>query len=143
MHSNNYRKILIPILVLAAATLACNQVTGATPQPAATLDALYTSAANTLAAMSTQGATVLTVQPPATGTLGISSLTPSAFPSYTAVPPLLTIVSRCDAAAFVSDVSYPDGSTVALGSTFTKIWRIRNTGTCTWNTSYALVFVSG
>ena len=40
MLSNNYRKILIPILALAAATLACNQVTGSTPQPAATLQRL-------------------------------------------------------------------------------------------------------
>ena len=56
MLSNNYRKILIPILALAAATLACNQVTGAPPQPAATLKALYTSAAQTLEGISTQAA---------------------------------------------------------------------------------------
>lgn len=143
MHKDHFRKLLIPILALAAATLACSQFTGSTPQPAATLNALYTSAAETLAAMSTQGATTLTAQPDLTGTLSLSSLTPSVFPSYTAVPALQTVVSRCDAAAFVSDVTYPDGSTVALGSTFTKIWRIRNTGTCSWNTSYALVFVSG
>ncbi len=143
MHRHYFTKILIPILALTAATLACNQLTGATPQPAATLNALYTSAANTLAAMSTQGATIQTSTPQGTGTLEISSLTPSAFPSFTGVPPLLTTVSRCDAAAFVSDVTYPDGSDVALGSSFTKVWRIQNTGTCAWNTSYALVFVSG
>lgn len=143
MHRHYFTKILLPILALTAATLACNQLTGATPQPAATLNALYTSAANTLAAMSTQGATIQTSTPQGTGTLEISLLTPSAFPSFTGVPPLLTTVSRCDAAAFVSDVTYPDGSDVALGSAFTKVWRIQNTGTCAWNTSYALVFVSG
>jgi hypothetical protein len=143
MHKSYFTKLLIAILALASATLACGPFASSTPQPAATLNALYTSAANTLAAMSTEGATILTSQPQSTGTLALSSITPSAFPSFTAVPPLLTIASRCDAAAFVSDVTYPDGSTVALGSSFTKIWRIRNTGTCSWNTSYALVFVSG
>ena len=144
MHSNNYRKILIPILVLAAATLACNQVTGATPQPAATLNALYTSAAQTLEGMSTQAAIATQISP--TPTLSLSGLTPTAtvVSTYTSVPPLSPIPqSRCDAASFVSDVTYPDGSNVPLGGTFTKIWRLKNTGTCTWATSYALVFVSG
>ncbi|NOH00669.1 MAG: hypothetical protein HND47_01180 [Chloroflexi bacterium] len=28
-------------------------------------------------------------------------------------------------------------------TTFVKIWRIKNVGTCTWSTSYALVFAGG
>jgi len=141
MHKQ-YRKLLIPVLALTI-ILACAPFAASTPQPAATLNALYTSAAQTLSAMSTQGASTLTAQP-ATETLSVPvSSTPSGFPSFTAVPPLQTIVSRCDAAAFISDVTYPDGSVVALGSSFTKIWRVQNTGTCSWNTSYALVFVSG
>jgi hypothetical protein len=143
MHSNNYRKILIPILALAAATLACNQVTGATPQPAATLNALYTSAAQTLEGMSTQAA--IATQISSTPTLSLSiTATPTVVNTFTSVPPFSPVPqSRCDAASFVSDVTYPDGSNVPLGGTFTKIWRLKNTGTCTWNASYALVFVSG
>lgn len=139
----NLTKFLIPILTLIV-VLACNQFASATPQPAATLNALYTSAAQTLEAMSTQGSSTLTGLPPVTETLSIPSGSATAFPTFTTVPPLQTIVvTRCDAAAFVSDVTYPDGSTVAMGSSFTKIWRIRNTGTCSWNTSYSLVFASG
>jgi uncharacterized protein YkwD len=33
----------------------------------------------------------------------------------------------------VSDVTIPDGTQVEPGETFTKIWRIRNTGTCAWD----------
>jgi hypothetical protein len=144
MHSNNYRKILIPLLVLAAATLACNQVTGATPQPAATLNALYTSAAQTLEGMSTQAAIATQVSPTPTLSLSVPTASPIVVSTYTAVPPLSPVPqSRCDAASFVSDVTYPDGSNVPLGGGFTKIWRLKNTGTCTWTTSYALVFVSG
>ena len=46
-------------------------------------------------------------------------------------------------AAFVKDVTIPDGSYVAPGKTFTKTWRIRNVGTSTWTTSMALVYYSG
>ncbi len=44
---------------------------------------------------------------------------------------------------FVSDVTVPDNSVVAPGQSFTKTWRIRNRGTCTWDGGYTLGFVSG
>ncbi len=49
----------------------------------------------------------------------------------------------CDAAQFVADVTIPDGTVFAPGTTFTKTWRLKNVGTCTWTTSYALVFDKG
>ena len=49
----------------------------------------------------------------------------------------------CDRVQFVADVTIPDGTTIAPGTTFTKTWRLRNVGNCTWTTSYALVFSSG
>ena len=134
----NLRKTLFLALTLIL-ILACSPLVPATPQPAATLDALYTSAAQTLSAMSTQGASTAVVQTTATSTLSIPSATALVFQTFTSVPP----VTRCDAAAFVTDVTYPDGSNVGMGVVFTKIWRIKNVGTCTWTPSYALVFVSG
>jgi len=52
-------------------------------------------------------------------------------------------VSTCDKAAFVTDVTIPDGTELAGGTTFTKTWRLQNVGTCTWTTSYRLVFSGG
>lgn len=49
----------------------------------------------------------------------------------------------CNQAQFIRDVTVPDGSTFAPSATFTKTWRVRNTGSCTWTTSYLLVFDSG
>jgi len=141
MHITRSQKFLFLTLVLAI-IMACSRFAPATPQPAATLDALYTAAAQTLQAMSTQGAGTLTPQPISTGTLFISSPSATPFSTFTTVPPIQP-VSRCDAAAFVNDVTYPDGSPVSLAGSFTKIWRLQNVGTCTWSTSYALVFVSG
>lgn len=144
MLSTRFERFFIPIIVLAAAALACSgPFVASTPQPAATLNALYTAAAQTLEAMSTQAVATQFTQTP---TLSLSTPIASAtvFPSFTPVPPFSPVpASRCDAAAFVSDVTYPDGSNVTLGGTFTKIWRLKNIGTCTWTTAYALVYVSG
>jgi hypothetical protein len=37
----------------------------------------------------------------------------------------------------------PDGTKFNAGESFTKSWRLKNTGTCTWNSNYKLVFVDG
>ena len=37
----------------------------------------------------------------------------------------------------------PDGSVFTPGSSFTKVWRLKNNGTCAWKTSYQVVLVSG
>ncbi|HEY3310747.1 MAG TPA: NBR1-Ig-like domain-containing protein [Anaerolineales bacterium] len=57
--------------------------------------------------------------------------------------PPTPISSSCDRATFISDVNYPDGTIVAPNTAFTKTWRIKNTGSCTWTTNYSLVFASG
>ena len=51
--------------------------------------------------------------------------------------------SGCDKAQFITDVTVPDGTLFAPGATFKKTWRLKNIGTCTWTTSYSLVFSSG
>lgn len=44
---------------------------------------------------------------------------------------------------FVADVTIPDGTVLAAGQAFNKIWRLRNAGTCNWGAGYQFVFVSG
>jgi photosystem II stability/assembly factor-like uncharacterized protein len=57
--------------------------------------------------------------------------------------PMAHAQTFCDHAQFVSDVTVPDGSTFAPGAAFTKTWRLKNIGTCTWTTSYNLIFAGG
>ena len=45
--------------------------------------------------------------------------------------------------AFIDARSLPDGSEIATGQNFDKTWRLQNTGTCSWNTNYQVVFVDG
>jgi Ig-like domain-containing protein len=69
---------------------------------------------------------------------------PPVLPSatFTFTPPPVP-VSVCDAAQFVTDVTYADDTQVDPNQTFTKTWRLKNSGTCSWTTSYAVVFTSG
>lgn len=66
-------------------------------------------------------------------------------PTNTALPPTPTAgVEGCtDKASFVTDVTVPDGSDFDKGEAFTKTWRLRNDGSCTWTSSYALAFDHG
>jgi hypothetical protein len=65
-------------------------------------------------------------------------------PTATSTPVPTPIVVGCtDQAAFVSDVTIPDNTNLLPGQSFVKTWRLRNTGTCTWDSTYALVFVGG
>ncbi len=43
----------------------------------------------------------------------------------------------------MGDLTIPDGTEIIIGSTFIKTWRIQNAGSCTWNSSYQLIFVDG
>jgi hypothetical protein len=49
----------------------------------------------------------------------------------------------CNQAAFITDVTVPDGSSFVASSSFVKTWRVRNTGSCVWGGGYSLVFLSG
>jgi hypothetical protein len=133
------------ILALCAVLLvqaACNLPRASKPDAAATLNALYTQSAQTLEAMATQSALTSLASP--TGAIATSSPIPG-FNTPTTIPPIKTNtpVTRGDWAGFVADITYPDGSVVGRDTSFTKVWRLKNIGTNTWTTSYALVFVDG
>jgi len=80
-----------------------------------------------------------------------SDQTGPAIPTVTPLPvtPIPTISSTlppstlCDRAWFLGDVTVPDGTVYAPGETFTKTWKLRNVGSCTWTTDYSLVFSTG
>jgi hypothetical protein len=67
-------------------------------------------------------------------------LTPTQTPFDT--PPTVS-PANCDKASFVADVRVPDGTLFTPGAAFSKTWRLKNSGSCTWTTSYSIVFYSG
>jgi hypothetical protein len=74
-------------------------------------------------------------------TLPLESPTQVALPTNTL--PIATIEPACDMARFVDDITVPDGTKIEAGSTFTKTWRLRNIGTCPWNSDYRIIFSDG
>jgi hypothetical protein len=43
----------------------------------------------------------------------------------------------------VADITIPDNMVVAPNTAFTKTWRLKNTGTCTWDNKYLVAYISG
>ena len=156
------------ILIVGGAVLLCalgaitlflilgarNYLGGGNPTPLGP-DAAYTSVAQTVEAQLTQAAVATQIVAPPTQTsvaviptntlapLPTNTLVPLP-PTSTFIPPTATnIPIPCDRASFVEDVTYPDNTEVAAGTTFVKTWRLRNNGSCTWTSSYALVFDKG
>jgi hypothetical protein len=124
------------IQTLAAGTVQARQ----------TMSSLETKVA-ILTAQPTDQPSVITATPrPATSTplpTGTTVVLPTTNPTKTPIPATPTIEIPCLYASFVSDVTIPDGTTFTPGAAFTKTWRIKNRGTCTWTTGYSLVFSSG
>jgi hypothetical protein len=134
------------LVLLALPLLACNLGTQAPTDAFATLNPLYTAAAQTLEAMSTQANVTDSVLATATLSPGESLIaTPTSTLSFATSTLYLSPVpvKRCDAAAFIRDVTITDGTIISPGTTFAKTWRLQNVGTCTWTSSYALVFING
>lgn len=58
--------------------------------------------------------------------------------SPTPVQPTCTNIAQVD-----RHLSINDGALLQPNTLYAKVWRLKNIGTCVWNTNYALTFVSG
>ncbi len=116
------------IITQVAQTIEANLALTASAQPTQTFTPEPTQ---TPAATVTPAITAL----PA-GTQGIPTV---AFPT---VPGGGTGLSP-DAMAFSADVTIPDNTQISPSTEFTKTWRMKNTGTTTWNSNYQLVYWDG
>lgn len=136
------KQILWTVLVLSFILASCTMPNQATPTDGA--GAVYTAAAETVSAMLTAAVTATSPLPTATVTpepSGTATVTQTQPPTNTLAPVQPTAAPQvCDKAAFVADVTIPDGTLMKAGEEFTKTWRLKNVGTCTWTTDYAAVF---
>lgn len=51
--------------------------------------------------------------------------------------------SSCYGLSFVSDVSIPDNTQMDPGETFTKTWKVQNTGSCAWDAGFKFQSTGG
>src|SRR4030095_1044810 len=132
--------ILILFGIIGLAMVACLPVAMLTsplfrPTPSTPIDPFATAQAAV-----TQTAIVLTQNAPIPTSI---AATATPIPVTNTPLPTATAVSYCDWVTFLKDVTIPDGTEFVQGETFTKTWRLKNRGTCTWTTDYMLVFTSG
>jgi len=145
--ANRWTNLCVVVTVAALLLAGCN-FPGAAPE-----GLLATSAASTVEAALQLTQLAATLAPPTlpTPTIPVETATPSptvpvtppSSPTPTIPPASVTPSKPCNAASFVADVNYPDNTQVALDTDFTKTWRLKNVGTCTWTSGYKLVFESG
>ncbi|MEW6718067.1 MAG: NBR1-Ig-like domain-containing protein [Chloroflexota bacterium] len=145
-----YIKLINLFILLGLVVTACN-LPGYSRTPTPGPNLAQTIAAQTVEARLTEIAassggppppTTQAPQVPPTNTL------PPMLPTFTNSPmptntPTITSTPICDRVAFVADITIPDDTEMSPGQAFTKTWRLRNTGECTWNSAYRVVFSGG
>ncbi len=136
-HTQKRALLLTAILTLALA--ACGPAQTAEPAPTPIdLDAFATQVAGQVIAQITQTAAAQPTLTPTPAASPTPAETPT--PEATTLPQATVTQGVCDDAAYVADISIPDGTSINAGSEFLKTWRIKNTGTCTWKANYRLIY---
>jgi len=137
------KRLLVTLSLLFAMALSACGASTPEPTPTLSVEQIQTAAVSTFAADLTQTAFY---QPTAT-------FTPSPMPTNTlsatfsagtpAVPTVPGVVTSCNNLVYVSDVTIPDNTVVRPGESFTKTWRVQNSGSCAWGAGYKFSLIGG
>lgn len=155
-----------PIRTLLSLVLLCSMILAACSpaEPAAATSAvtptlsnqsiINTSVAATAAGLSKEVASLKktiaaptqasTAQPDGTNPTG-SAAQPAGTPqvAFAQATAATHTAGICDFAAFVQDITIPDGTTIPPNQAFTKTWAIKNVGKCAWTPKYSLIYSGG
>ncbi|MCW5874580.1 MAG: hypothetical protein KIS88_08045 [Anaerolineales bacterium] len=142
---------ILGLLLASLLLAACRAPAPESHAPTLDLNALYTQVAGTLVAQG-QGQPEAAATEAPTQTPFVVTATPTNTPDQpaatnTPVPTSIVATSvpatGCYQAYFVADITIPDNTQMSKGQSFTKTWRIRNSGTCTWSADFDIVYTSG
>ena len=129
------------IYTAGAATVFAGQTGTTSAQPTATFTPTSTvTPTSTITTTPTSTRQVFVqVQPVFTAIYTITGTPGTPVPSIT---PTFGAVG-CNNSAFIQDVTVPNNTKLTAGETFTKTWRIKNTGTCEWTAGFKFTFIGG
>lgn len=110
-------------------------------------ETLQTAIAQTVVVRKTENAFAtivadLTAMPPTVPPIVITA-TPPGTPPAAPTTGSTTPGAICDWASLIEDVTVPDDTVLQPGQSFTKTWRFKNIGSCSWTPDYSIAFVSG
>ena len=135
---------LIPLMFVILILSACRGSVDVIPTEGASISDVYTAVAMTRAAQASLATPTITLLPSTTPTTWSSpTLIPSTAPTLQNVSVSYSTANGCYNAAYVSDVTIPDGTVLAPGESFTKTWKFQNSGTCDWDEDFVLTFETG
>jgi hypothetical protein len=141
--NKNISPTLLVVLALAG-ILSLTACGASTPEPIPTIDAapIQTEAVSTFAAGLTQTALLQPTETPTSTFTPTPSLTPTlgtpSAPAGGIVP-----TASCYGLTYRQDVTIPDNTAMVPGQTFTKTWKVRNSGTCAWESGFKLISTGG
>jgi hypothetical protein len=151
-----YSPFLLISIVFVITLSAC--ASPEMPEPTLDMNAIFTQVAATIAMDYTQTVMAMptatntpepTFTPPTSPTPQPTiEMTPTVAPSPTFTGPTPLPINPataygCYNAALVTDVTVPAGTNFKPGNSFSKTWRLVNTGTCDWTGEFKITYVGG
>ena len=142
-----YRMKTATVIAILIGFYICILVACGSDEPTLTPDAglIETVVEQTVIAQSTLH-TAQTIAAAGTNTFAAMLASPTPSPSPSPVPPSPTPTPQptlCNLAEFITEVTPLTVPVLAPGMGFTHVWRVRNSGSCTWSEGYGLVFTAG
>ncbi len=139
-------KTLLSLTLLLAFSLSACGASTPEPTPTLTTEQIQTAAVSTFAADLTQTAfyqptPTFTPSPQATNTLSATFAVGTLATVAATVP--VGVVTSCNNLTYVSDVTVADNTVMTPGQSFTKTWRVQNTGSCAWGAGYKFSLIGG
>ncbi len=138
------------LIILGICAIAIASCGGGAAEPTATptfsADQIQTVAVETFSAALTQTALVSPSETPVPTLTSSATFAPLATLPGGTTPqglPTSAATTPCYRLAYVSDVTIPDNTAITAGQTFTKTWKVANTGSCAWDAGFKFSLVSG
>lgn len=131
---------LAVVWLLSACGLGGEEATPTVP-----VEQLQTEAVATFAADLTSTALALPTSTPTETATPTPNATEPPAATVTPAPTAAGVIptASCYGLTFVSDVTIPDNTKMTPGQKFTKTWRVRNSGSCDWQSGFKLNFTGG
>ena len=142
-------KLVIMLILLATLSLSACGGGEAEPTPTLSVEQAQTMAVMTFQAQLTQTALAQPTATPKPTNTPITVVT-FASPNGVSAPTATSTTaassggsSACYGLSYVSDVTIPDNTKVTPGQSFTKTWKVLNSGSCAWEQGFIFNVVGG
>jgi hypothetical protein len=137
----------VQVLLALGAILIASCGGGNVPEatPTAAVDQIQTAAVSTFSSSLTLTAIVAPTNTPAVTDTPVATFSPLSTSTGTAgglTTPGVPVTSggaattSCYGLTFVSDVTIPDNTQMNAGKSFTKTWKVQNSGSCAWDAGF-------